>query len=115
LLDSAIREMGGSPQLSEALAAFSESIRTGTDVMLAQVDDDLSPTKAAQILRMSRTHLYKLIKSGDVKATRVGSDWRIGGSEVERFQRARDEESRKFAERAARMSALRSQVLGALE
>lgn len=107
VLDSAIERMSTSP-LAEALAAFSESVRSGTDVILAQITEDMTPSKAATVLRMSRTHLYKLIKSGDLPAKKVGSDWRIAASDLHAFQQQRDVYSKSFAERVAHADRIRA-------
>lgn len=37
----------------------------------------MTPEEAAELLRVHRTTVYRLIDSGEIKATRVGGQWRI--------------------------------------
>ena len=43
----------------------------------------LTVLEAAKLLKLDRTTLYKLIKSGEIPAVRVGTQWRIPLEEVE--------------------------------
>jgi excisionase family DNA binding protein len=44
-----------------------------------------SPTEVAQILRVSRVTVTRSIKLGRLQAMRVGSQWRVLGSEVLKY------------------------------
>lgn len=37
----------------------------------------LTPEEVADLLRVHRTTIYRLIDSGQIKATRIGGQWRI--------------------------------------
>jgi len=43
----------------------------------------LTVLEAAKLLKLDRTTLYKLIKSGEIPAVRVGTQWRIPLEEME--------------------------------
>ncbi len=42
----------------------------------------LTVLEAAKLLKLDRTTLYKLIKSGDIPAIRIGAQWRIPMDEL---------------------------------
>ena len=39
-----------------------------------------TPEEVAELLRVHRTTIYRLIDSGEIKATRIGGQWRISES-----------------------------------
>ncbi len=41
------------------------------------IEEILTPREAAALLRIHRTTLYELARSGDLPAFRVGKDWRF--------------------------------------
>jgi len=43
----------------------------------------LTVLEAAKLLKLDRTTLYKLIKSGDIPAIRIGAQWRIPMDELD--------------------------------
>ena len=45
----------------------------------------LTVQEVAGIMRVSSMTVYRLIKSGALRATRVGGSWRIGTSDVDDF------------------------------
>lgn len=50
------------------------------------VDDKYySPTELAEILNLDPRTVRNLIKNGDIKAVKVGSQWRIGKNDFEAF------------------------------
>ena len=50
------------------------------------VDDKYySPTELAEILNLDPRTVRNLIKNGDIKAVKVGSQWRIGKNDFETF------------------------------
>lgn len=85
-----------SPELRELLLAVRRIILPGDDE-----DTNLSPREAAHRLRMSRTHLYKLLDRGDIPFHRVGRDRRISLRDVCAFEEQRHRDSRELAERFA--------------
>lgn len=68
---------------------------------------DYTPAQVAQRLRMNRTHLYKLLDSGQIPSHSVGRDRRVSGRDVVAFERRRQEERRALAERFASAEAIR--------
>ena len=56
----------GEGALRNLLLALSDSLASGCTVALLDVDADYTPAQVAKQLRMSRTHLYKLLDSGDI-------------------------------------------------
>lgn len=55
-----------------------------TDVTSFQ-DQLLTPTEVAQALRITRQTVYSLIEAGDIDARRIGGQWRIPKSELDRM------------------------------
>ena len=75
---------------------------------------DYTPAQVAQRLRMSRTHLYKLLDSGQIQSHRVGRDRRVSGRDVVAFERRRQEERRALAERFASAEVIRRSAVDEL-
>ena len=55
------------------------------EVRLATVNE------VAELMRVSRMTVYRLIKQGELHATRVGSRYRVAEDDVDRFLQARYE------------------------
>lgn len=51
--------------------------------------DLLTPREVAEVMRVSTMTVYRLIKSGELPAIRVGKHLRLRGSEVAKFLDAR--------------------------
>ncbi len=51
----------------------------------APVSACFSVNEAAQYLRISRAHLYKLIRDGRIKTVKLGTRTIVRGAELERF------------------------------
>lgn len=96
----------GEGALRNLLLALSDSLASGCTVALLDVDADYTPAQVAKQLRMSRTHLYKLLDSGDIPSHRVGRDRRITGRDIVAFERRRQEERRALAERFSNPEAI---------
>ena len=69
--------------------------------MLA-ADQELTPNEAAKHLKMSRTHLCKLLDRGDIPSHKVGSHRRILVSDLMEFNRQRHADQLELAEKFAR-------------
>ena len=93
-------------QLRDLLLALSDSLSSGFDLTLLDSSTELTPQQAADRLRMSRTHLYKLLDSGEIPSHRVGRDRRITGPDLVAFERRRQAERRELAERFAHASTI---------
>ena len=96
----------GEGALRNLLLALSDSLASGCTVALLDVDADYTPAQVAKQLRMSRTHLYKLLDSGDIPSHRVGRDRRITGRDIVAFERRRQEERRALTERFSNPEAI---------
>ena len=53
--------------------------------MLEGIDDLLTSEQVAEILKIGKNALYKLLASGDLKAYRNGRVWRIPRQAVEEY------------------------------
>lgn len=72
--------------LGRALGELTEGLNHGVEVTLVREDDRITPTQAAGILGISRTHLYKILDAGMIPFTRVGErDRRILMSDLQLF------------------------------
>ncbi len=49
----------------------------------------LTPAEVADHLRVSSMTVYRLIKSGDLRAARIGKSYRISEDDVDRYLQAR--------------------------
>lgn len=58
------------------------SLGKGKDVACLDIEERLSPNRAAELLHMSRPHLLKFIRSGELKTEQVGSHHRVPMSEL---------------------------------
>lgn len=87
--------------LREFLGELADMVRSGQDASLLASDVELSPQQAADVLKMSRTHLYKLLDEGLIMSHRIGRDRRIRLTDLRNFERARDRDRRELAERFA--------------
>lgn len=53
--------------------------------MLKNYDDVLTVDQMMEILYIGRNTAYKLLKSGSIKAFRIGRSWRISRNSLEKF------------------------------
>jgi excisionase len=81
----------GSP-LAIMLEGLLDAVRRGADVTLLTSDKELTPNQAAQLLRVSRPHLVKIMDRGLLAYRLVGSNRRIAMADlldyIERHERA---------------------------
>ncbi|WP_412053945.1 helix-turn-helix domain-containing protein [Arachnia propionica] len=81
----------GSP-LAIMLGGLLDAVRRGADVTLLASDKELTPNQAAQLLRVSRPHLVKIMDRGLLAYRLVGSNRRIAKADlldyIERHERA---------------------------
>ena len=47
----------------------------------------LNPQEAAEYIRISKTTLYKLLRTGEIPATKFGNQWRISKTVLDEFLR----------------------------
>jgi len=101
-------------ELRDLLLALTESLSAGFDFTLLDSSTELTPQQAASRLKMSRTHLYKLLESGEIPSHRVGRDRRITGPDLVNFERRRQAERRALAERFARANQIEREAIDEL-
>ena len=98
MLREVVLRLPANSHLSGALTRFVDDIGSGADVVLAPIDEELTPNEAARLLGMSRPHLYKLLDRGVVPSNRVGRDRRILLADVMRYRELREVARRDLAE-----------------
>lgn len=103
-----IAQVEQSPELSKFLGVLSESLRNREAIAAYDPEAELTPSQAATILKMSRTHLYKLLDSGEIMSHKVGRDRRIREADLIEFERLRDRDRRELAEKFAQQNQTRS-------
>lgn len=92
---------GAGPELRELLLSLSRCVRAGDEVVVIDGDKTITPSQAAERLGMSRTHLYKLLDSGEIHFHRVGRDRRIRMRDLMEFEKQHQRDRRELAERFA--------------
>lgn len=100
--------------LRDLLLGLTQCVEAGADVALVGIDSELTPNQVAARLKMSRTHLYKLLDSGAIASHRVGRDRRIAFADVVAFERKRQRDRRELAERFAHADVDRSAAIDEL-
>lgn len=85
-------------RLRTALVECLHAVDGGSDVVVAPVDDELTPNQASQVLGMSRPHLYKLLDDGVIPSHRVGRDRRLRLTDVVEYRDRRELARRELAE-----------------
>lgn len=101
-------------ELRDLLFSLTASVKSGSDVTLLESDEELTPTQVADRLKMSRTHLYKLLDRGEIVSHRVGRDRRIRTADLREFELSRQRGRRELAERFAHTDATRSGAVAEL-
>jgi len=76
--------------LGVLLQRLAEANEDGVTINLLAEDAELSPNQAAKLLKMSRPHLLKFMRDGDLPFHLVGSHQRIKMSDLRRFMQARE-------------------------
>lgn len=100
-LDSFAHSTAG-PELHDLIDAIIECIGHGASAISLDVENaELTPNQAAARLGMSRTHLYKLLDSGEIPSHRVGRDRRIRVIDLAEFESQRQRDRRELTERFA--------------
>jgi excisionase family DNA binding protein len=109
-LDEYARVSAG-PELRDVLLALSTAARRGASLEVLDGDEALTPNQAAARLKMSRTHLYKLLDRGELPFDRVGRDRRIRASDLAAFAAQRECDRRELAERFANQQRTRAAAI----
>jgi len=101
-------------ELRDVLFALSGAARAGQPISVDFFTEVLSPNQVATRLGMSRTHLYKLLDSGEIPFHRVGRDRRIQLRDLVEFEAQRQAGRRELAERFAHQAQTRNAVIDEL-
>lgn len=104
----------GESELRDLVLAVTRTLADGSVVAVFTTDEDYTPAKVAKQLKMSRTHLYKLLDTGEIPSHRVGRDRRISGHDVIAFEKRRQTDRRALAERLANADANHARALDEL-
>mgnify|MGYP000991031387 CR=1 FL=1 len=88
-----------SSEMKKLLQAGAGMLAEGKQVTLAALDSELSTTKAAELLGISREYLRRLCEAGEVPFRLVGSHRRLAMRDVLAYRERRQaERERKFGE-----------------
>lgn len=88
-------------EVREFLSAVLKKLKQGDEIVAVSPKEAWSPSRAAEFLGMSRTHLYKLLDRGILPHHRVGKHRRVYLKDVLEFAEERDNDRRELAERFA--------------
>lgn len=82
--------------VGDALLGALFDLAEGRPVSVADADEELTTREAAELLNVSRPHLVKLLKEGEIPSHKVGSHHRVRRRDVlayKKEQRTRSEEA----------------------
>ncbi|MFF1818218.1 helix-turn-helix domain-containing protein [Kribbella sp. NPDC058245] len=99
------------PELRAALLSLSRCVREDDALVVSGGSEAVTPNQAAERLGMSRTHLYKMLDSGEIASHRVGRDRRIRLRDLASFESQRDADRRELAERFAHQRSTASSAI----
>lgn len=80
------------PAVTRLVIELLRSIGKGEAVALVPFGEELSTQEAADLLKVSRPFLVKLIESGEIPYHKVGTHRRIQAEDLFAFKRRRDRE-----------------------
>ena len=66
-----------------------DMVTTGAQALFGDGSALLTVAEVASAMRVSTMTVYRLIKSGDLPAVRVGHNYRVRGADVERYLSSR--------------------------
>ncbi len=113
-LDEMVAALPAGSQLGNTLDEISRAVRAGTGVVVAPEDGHVTPSAAAAMLGMSRTHLYKVMDGDGLAFVRVGRDRRIAFADLLAFREQREQARKSLAERFAHADADRAALVNEL-
>jgi excisionase family DNA binding protein len=79
--------------IAEVLLGALGDLAEGRAVSIAGAEEELTTREAAELLNVSRPHLTKLLKEGEIPSHKVGSHHRIYRRDVLAYRAQRREES----------------------
>ena len=90
------------PQVQAFVRDVVDHVRSGETVYLLHSDEELTPNEAAKHLKMSRSHVCKLLDRGEIPSHKVGTHRRILVSDLVKFNEKRHADQLELAERFSR-------------
>ncbi len=98
-------EMIGIPASAfHALRLVVDAMSRGQTVVLAPQEEELTSQQAANLLRVSRPHLVKLLDEGEIPFHRVGTHRRVRLEDVLAFRGKRSQDRREKLDELTRLS-----------
>lgn len=98
-------EMIGIPASAfQALRLAVDAMSRGQTIVLAPQEEELTSQQAADLLRVSRPHLIKLLDDGEIPFHRVGTHRRVRLEDVLAYRGARSRNRRKKLDELTRLS-----------
>lgn len=98
--------------VKDALEAFAHALRSGRQVSVVSTDVFVTPSEAATILGVSRTHLYKVLDLGALPFETVGNrDRRIALRDLEEYVAAAEALRQRAAVRRAHAQTMKARAL----
>jgi excisionase family DNA binding protein len=76
----------------------------GRAVSVADADEELTTREAADLLNVSRPHLTRLLKEGEIPSHKVGSHFRVYRRDVLAYKAERQERSEEAMQELTRLS-----------
>lgn len=90
------RVLEGLPMAPEAepmraeLLALLRDMGKGLGFAILPLDKELTPSRAAEVLGVSRTHLMRIVQKGEIPCRRVGAHHRLRLEDVLRYREERE-------------------------
>lgn len=98
-------EMIGIPGSAfEALRLVVDAMSKGQTVVLAPQEEELTSQQAADLLRVSRPHLVKLLEAGEIPFHRVGTHRRVRLEDVLAYRGKRSQDRREKLDELTQLS-----------
>lgn len=87
------------PNVRRVIETVTALARSGGDIHFISTDEEFTPSAAAKKLKMSRTHLYKLLDRGEIPFYQVGAHRRIRAHDLAQFEEKRRADKNELAEK----------------
>lgn len=92
------------PVLARAFLQITEALVRGQRVSIATEEEELTTTEAADLLNVSRPHLVKLLKQGDIPFHTAGSHRRVYREDVLEYKKKQREEAEEAMQELAKQA-----------
>ena len=90
-------------EFREALLIFAEKYSSGSPLKIIEENKEYSPNEAAEILRVSRPYINKLLDQGKIPYRTVGAHRRIEAKDLLAYKADSERKSREAFEQHARI------------